>query len=516
MQSLDFTMISRIIKYSKMLLQLRSSIFVFILLPIFANANTAPLAKFDFNENCKTAYQQIISLKIKSAEATIAAEKKSNPTNPVIAYLDHAHDFMIFFVEEYETDYEALNKNFNKRYSIIESADDKSPWRKYLLAQMDIEMCIANGKMGNYVSSVLESRRANILLTENDKKNPTFTPNKKGLGLIHCLIGTIPEKYKWGASLFGFSGNLNEGMNELVEVKTYVDKTKFYCEPELNFIYVYGLLYMTNDKANAYKLSQQFLKENPENLLYHFLAANVAQATAHNDEAINILLKKPNSAEYLHFDYMDYMLGLSYLRKLDPAASTWFEKFALANKRRNFVKEGYQKLAWSYLIVGDNINYKKAKQNCKQLGNTTVDADKQALRELEAQENPNVLLLKARLLCDGGYYEKGINLLAGHKMADFKLKREQAEFVYRVGRIYHEWGYVDKAIPFYIEAYQQGKEIPQHFSCNSALNLGIIYEQKGNKELAEKYYLLCISSKNSDFKNGLEQKARAGLQRIKK
>jgi tetratricopeptide (TPR) repeat protein len=100
-------------------------------------------------------------------------------------------------------------------------------------------------------------------------------------------------------------------------------------------------------------------------------------------------------------------------------------------------------------------------------------------------------------------------------MADFKIKREQAEFVYRVGRIYHDWGFVDKAIPYYVEAYNQGKDIPQHYSCNSALNLGLIYEQKGNKLLAEKYFLLCINSKNSDFKNGLEQKARAGLQRIK-
>ncbi|MEN9522786.1 MAG: hypothetical protein RL065_1163 [Bacteroidota bacterium] len=495
-----------------MLLLSGSSIFVFILLPLVSNAIPA---KFDFNENCKNAYENIIALKIKKSEAIIEAEKKANPNNPVIAYLEHAHDFIIFFVEEYEADFNLLSANFNKRYDAIEASDDKSPWRKYLMAQMEIEMCIANGKMGNFVSAALESRKANILLTENDKKFPQFTPNKKGLGLIHSLIGTIPEKYKWGASLFGFSGNLTQGMNELLEVKSYVEKNNFYCKHELNFIYVYGLLYMANDKAQAYNLSQQFFKENPDNLLYCFLAANVAQASAHNDEAISILLKKPSAPEYLHFDYMDYMLGVSYLRKLDPAASAWLEKFSKYNTRRNFVKEGYQKLAWSYLIANDKVKYNKAIKDCKTIGNTTVDADKQSLREIEAQENPNVLLLKARLLCDGGYYEKGINLLAGHKMAEFKIKREKAEFVYRVGRIYHDWGFPDKAIPYYLEAFNQGKDIPQHYSCNSALNLGLIYEQKGNKILAEKYFLLCINSKNSDFKNGLEQKARAGLQRLK-
>ena len=381
---------------------------------------------------------------------------------------------------------------------------------------MNLEMCIANGKMGNFFTAFFEVRKANNLLHENQKKFPLFVPNKKGLGLIHCLIGTIPDSYKWGANLFGFEGDLSGGMNELWQVKNYTDKNDFYCKAELNFIYVYGLLFMQNDKKKSWQIAKQIWDESPDNKLYCFLAANVAQNTARNDEVILILKNKPENAAYLNFDYLNYMMGLAMLRKLDPSSTQWFLKYLKANDRRNFVKDGYQKLAWSYLLNNDLTNYSIALQKCKTIGNTTVDADKQALREIKSGEQPNLLLLKARLLCDGGYYKDAIDLMVGHKMQEFKSKKDQIEFVYRVGRIYHEWGFPDKAISYYFTAIEDGKDLPQHFACNAALNLGLIYEQKNEKALAEKYFRQCIAMKNSDFKQSLEQKAKTGLERLKK
>ena len=61
-----------------------------------------------------------------------------------------------------------------------------------------------------------------------------------------------------------------------------------------------------------------------------------------------------------------------------------------------------------------------------------------------------------------------------------------------------------------------GANLPQWFEASSDVNLGLIYEQKGNLALAKVYYQKCIDSKNTDYKNGLEQKARSGLERLKK
>ena len=478
--------------------------------------NKATDFKIDFNENCKSAYNKIAALELKNAATFIALEKTEHPNNAATAYLEHAKDFMLFFVEEKDADFKWLDQQFETRLKQIEKVDDNSPFKKYLLAQMNLEMCIANGKVGNYFTAFFEVRKANNLLKENQKKFPEFIPNKKGLGLIHCLIGTIPDNYKWGANLFGFEGNLELGMNELWEVRNFTDKTDFYCKTEINFIYVYGLLYMQNDKNKAWLIAKKLWDENPENKLCCFLAANVAQNTAKNEDVISILNQQPNDGAHLEFNYLNYMMGLAMLRKLDPSSTSYFLKFLKANNRRNFVKDGYQKLAWSYLLNNDLVNYKIALQNCKTIGNTVVDADKQALREVNNNEQPVLLLLKARLLCDGGYYKEAIDLLTGHKMDEFKNKKDQVEFVYRVGRIYHDWGFNEKAIPYYFTAIEFGKDLPQHYACNAALNMCLIYEQKGDKANAEKYFKICIAMKNSDFKQGLEQKAKTGLERLKK
>ena len=487
------------------------------MLLFFSAKKSTAQTNINFNENCNAAYNLIVSLQINKAAKLITTEKKINPNNAVVAYLEHATDFVKFFVDENAADFKKMDEHLSQRLTTIENVETNTAWKNYLLAQMNLEAAIANGKMGNYITAFFEVRRANNLLNENLKKFPQFIPSKKGLGLIHCLIGTIPEKYRWGAGLFGFSGNLQQGMNELLQTKKFADENNFYCKHELNFIYVYGLLYMQNDKKTSWKIAKQLFEENPENKLYCFLAANVAQNTAQNEEAIAALNKKPSSNEYLAFDYLNYMQGLAMLRKLDTAkALVAFQKFVTTEKKRNFIKDAYQKIAWAYLLNNDSKNYSASIALCKKNGAMIVDADKQAFREANDNEQPNLILLKARLLSDGGYYEKAISILEEKKEPDFKSTKEKTEFVYRYGRIYADWGFPDKAIPFFSLAILFGKNLPQYFACNAALNLGLIFEQRKDKINAEKYYKMSIEMKNTDFKNGLEQKAKTGLERLKK
>ncbi|MFX8708320.1 hypothetical protein ABTM42_21060, partial [Acinetobacter baumannii] len=69
-------------------------------------------------------------------------------------------------------------------------------------------------------------------------------------------------------------------------------------------------------------------------------------------------------------------------------------------------------------------------------GGNISDADKQALKE--AKNNtawPNTLLLKVRLLNDGGYNKEALALLIGKTVNHFDKEADKVEFTYRVGRI---------------------------------------------------------------------------------
>lgn len=470
----------------------------------------------EFTPAARKVYSEIISLRLNNVGPALANFEKLEKDNAVNGYLQHNANFMRFFIEEREADFSIVVDNFDKNYERIEKSDPKSPMRLYLMAQMQLELAVCQAKMGELMSAGFHVQKAYGQLEENKSKFPSFAPNLIGLGLMHCLIGTVPAKYRWAVNLMGYEGNLEQGMRELYQAKTYVKKTNFYCAEELDFIYVYGLLYMSNEKKKAWAEARVLQQQHPDNLLYTYLATVVAYANNLNEEGLAVLNARPKGAAYTPFIYLDYLTGIGKLRRLDTDAEAYFERFLKDKTRRNFLKDACQKIAWCRLLKGDNEGFKKNMARVKNIGHTEVDADRQALREAEAKDVPNAILLRARLLCDGGYYQKAINELAGHKSSDFKQKKEQAEFVYRAGRIYQEWGQPDKAIPYFENAMLLGAGLPQWFEASSALNLGLIYEEKNDFIKAKKYLQACIDSKNVDFKNGLEQKAKSALERIKK
>ncbi len=180
----------------------------------------------------------------------------------------------------------------------------------------------------------------------------------------------------------------------------------------------------------------------------------------------------------------------------------------------NYIKAAYQKIAWYYLVNGNTSKYKEYIEKAEKYGKEIVDADKQAEREASEGDMPNSTLLKARLLFDGGYYERALKELTKSKRNFLKTAKDTLENTYRIGRIYHEWGKTSEAIPYYEKTIENGAESEYYYAANSALNLGLIYEDAGNYEKAKYYYKRATSMKNKEYKNSIDQKAKAGLNRI--
>jgi hypothetical protein len=114
--------------------------------------------------------------------------------------------------------------------------------------------------------------------------------------------------------------------------------------------------------------------------------------TGRNDIAIQTIQSRPTGAEYAQYQYLDFMLGLAKLRKLDYSAAGDFEKFIRNYKGKNYIKEAYQKLAWLSLIKGEKDKYWENMYYVKSRGDDLIDDDKQALYEAESGKMPNVTL----------------------------------------------------------------------------------------------------------------------------
>ena len=286
--------------------------------------------------------------------------------------------------------------------------------------------------------------------------------------------------------------------------------------PEALASYAVITLYQRNDKEKAFQIIRDSDLDPSTSPLVGFLFAKIAQRAGYNDEAIEYLESCPQGSEYKSFEYLEFLKGLSYLRKLDPQAKLILEHFVKHFKGRLYIKEAYQKLAWSALVIDDNIaDYKKYIALADRLGTNIVDDDKQAQKEADKGIIPNPEILKARLLYDGGYYQRAHNILVKNEHRFRYDENLNLEFYYRIGRVAQALNNFPDAIVYFSQTIDKGANSKAYYACNAALQMGTIFEGQGDYKNAKKYFKKCLDMDPDNYKTGLHQKAKTGLDRIK-
>ncbi len=468
---------------------------------------------YTFNKRCIEAYTYIQELRFEKGRQLLNAEKKENPDNLIPYLVENYIDFLTTYINEDQAEYKKLYPNREVRLDKLETGNASSPYYLYCQAEVMIQWAFSKLKFEEYVGAFTDVRKAYLLLEENQEKFPDFVANKKSLGMLHAIVGAIPDQYKWGVNMLGMDGSIDQGLKELKSILDYSKTNDFIFEQEVYLYYAFVVLYLGHDASTAWNLVKDL--DTKTNLINVFCKSSVAMRTGRNDIAIQTIQSRPTGAEYAQYQYLDFMLGLAKLRKLDYSAAGDFEKFIRNYKGKNYIKEAYQKLAWLSLIKGEKDKYWENMYYVKSRGDDLIDDDKQALYEAESGKMPNVTLLKSRLLFDGGYYKDALKLLEGKSVDSFSDKKDKVEFTYRAGRIYDMAGQPDKAKGFYTATIQNGKSLPYYYAAASAYYLGNIYEQEKDYANARKYYQLCVDSSNKEYQTSLDGLAKAGLNRVK-
>jgi tetratricopeptide (TPR) repeat protein len=489
------------------------------LLVILILATLPAAAAFTFNENCRQAYEDLMCLRLSEARSRMANEKSANPVNQVPWFIENYADFLTVLIGEEEKDFLRLQNNRDLRLQKLAASGSDSPWFLYSQAVVYLQSGFARVKFGEYVNASLDVSRAYRLLNENERKFPGFVMNKAGLGILHSLIGTVPEKYRWATRSLSFEGSIPEGQAELKDAFQTVTSSPdlHFLIPETAFLLAFTTLNLTASVPSALELAAKFevaplaelAKESP---LLIYAEATICTRAGLNDRAIRLLSAAPKTADRYPFHYLDYMLGIAKLNRLDPDACYPLLGFLGSFKGKNYIKSAYMHLAWYYLLRNDPKQYAVYIQRISLRGNNQVDNDREAVAFAESGRQPAPALLRARLLSDGGYYEKAIRELDGFKAG---TTRDELEYAYRLGRIYHNQGKTDKAQGYYTETIRKGSTLPYYFAANAALQLGLISEQKKDYTLARKYYSEVLDMEFDEYRFSICNKAEAGLNRIK-
>lgn len=487
------------------------SLFLLLMVSFSFNCFSA-IATIDYNSDIRQCYELLTKLQLDEASKKITLLKKSQPTNLAILHLENYIDFFTLFITENEAEYDKRIGNKEIRLEKLNANYVKDPYYNFIKAEILLHWALVHTKFDKKIKAGNEIYEAYKLLETNKKLYPNFIDNNKSLSVIHILAESVP---KWVRKLIGVKGSATLGSSEIKLIADYSIKNKdHFFREEVAAIYSYILYYQLNKKKEAVNTFDQFGVDISDSPLLTFLKASIYLRNGENENCLNTLNALKIKSGSLPFYYLDFMKGRSLLFKQDVTANKYLQSFINNFKGKHFIKEAYQKLAWYELSMNNNeMAYRENLTYCKQKGYVLVDEDKQAMKEAKSNLVPNAILLKSRILFDGGYYQKVFDLLTKNENHLSNNITYKIEFNYRKGRVLQSLKKYNDAIP-YLNVAVKNSSNSSYFGANSALQLGLIYEETGDKKSAALYFQKCLAMNPSEYKNSIHQKAKSGLLRV--
>jgi hypothetical protein len=471
----------------------------------------------DFNQRCIDAQNSIFTLELENASKLLTEEQTENPENVTTDYLWVIHDLLKVLVSESPESFKNFQKRAVSSIKKLEKYKAKDAYGNFYKQEIYFYASVVQGKSGNAVSAANEIRLSYKYGQKVITDYPNFLPAYKTLGLIHAGFGNLPSTYRKLVSMLGYVGTTDRGIQELTK---FIDSDTsnpgwVWMKKEASLYLAAVQLYLKNDQISAWSLVDSLTSTYTNNPLFVFVRANFADKCKKNDELINTLKASPTGDQYESVPHFDLLLGTAKQQRLDPDASTFLLRYLTSYKGDSYIKSCYQKLAWNALIINDLDGYNTYMNNLKLKGNLNLEEDQQAQMEANRNELPDGRLLKARLLFDGGYYNKALDEIRTLKASDFATTSHKTEYCYRKARIYHLRGEFILAEAYYKAAILTGEKLSLYYSSYAALYMAEMYEDQDNLVMANLYFRKATSFKsNKEYRKSIEHRAKAGLQRL--
>jgi hypothetical protein len=469
--------------------------------------------KVDFSPSMQIGLADIAHLRYADLKEKITREKIMNKGNRVPDYLEAAALCIELFVNENEATYLKKEPILDGLKSRLEELPDSEPFKRVFLGEIYLAQASLQGKFQNNIQAAWLFYKAYSLLKENYELYPNFEPTYVPWGVLNAAIGSLPANYRNIAGFLGFEGNITLGLN-LVRKGYYAclaSKQYQFYQPYFGFVYCYINYQLGSaDNVDLYKLGLSV----EESAFFIYLQSKILLKKGETQKAYALLKRRPQGNAYLNFNYLNYATGKVALTLEDPKAVFYLKQFLKDAHNHNYFKSTYRFLAWHYLLSQKPDSLALYRSKILTAGATFVGADKQAVAE--AQRGFNATLIKARLRFDGGYYPEVIKMLNDNAQQRCCSKPwELTEFFYRKGRAFQELGLQDKAIASYQQALNIKNTPPTSALGNSALQLALILEDRRQFEQSKKYYQKTLQINDFPFYEGIHQKAKTGLTRLK-
>lgn len=472
---------------------------------------------FQWDDRIQQINDAVTSMRIPEAKKAIAAERKIHPNNLCIDLLEsHADLYELFFNENKEV-FKSTYPLFSSRIEKFEKAPQNSPYHDYGLGVLYLSKAAIAIRFEKNLEAAWDFRKAYLYFKDNRKKFSNFSPNDVYFGLLTTLLGSVPNNYQWLLNIIGMPGDINGGISLVNRYIQSKDPNSKVARNVAMLIYPYLVLIFEGNKNKALEFLEKTDFDFKVNHLHAYMATNIYLGNQQAKRSVDIAEGILKTDAYTNVPFWNYEKGFGYMNqlKLDQSEKE-FLLFVQDFKGNFYVKDAYEKLSWIAYLRGDQKKAQEYRNMVLQKGTAVPDADKMAMRNAESGIWPHPLLLRARLLSDGGMFRESIDLFKGKSTDDFKSSSDKSEFVYRLARNYDLMGEKELAIKYYNAAISFGKNVHDYFAPRSALQTALIFEERKDYTKANYYYKVALSMNDYPYKNSIDQKAKSGIYRCGK
>jgi predicted negative regulator of RcsB-dependent stress response len=471
-------------------------------------AGESVFAASGLNKTVQQAYREILKLRVQNGQKILQPELQRDPENACALLIANYADFFTILVSQDENVYEKLRSRQESRLENLDDLSEKTPYKRYAEAEIKLQLAMCQIFFADEVQAAWNVRGAFLLLKENQQLYPDFIPNRKTLGLLQVVIGSVPDSYQWVFKILGMKGDVKTGLTNLNSAaqnpNPFQTEALIYREFAQDWI-------NKNDAAGP-KLLQKLATENPDNLLFTYLAMSMLKKNKQCDAALNFYQKRIIDSRYLAFPYLHHLAGDLYLYKGDYPRSLKENQYFLSHYAgKHYCKDARFKAYLACFLNNDLLGAQAYYSNIKNTGSAVVEEDKYAQKFIENREILNPLLMKARLHTDGGYYNLAMQALDNFSLKNGTSLKEKIEFYYRRGRIFQGLNKTDSAKACYEKTVQLSGNLPYYFAPNAALQLGYMAAENSDKETARLYFKKALSYPKHEYKNSIDSKAKVGL-----
>jgi len=468
-------------------------------------------AEYKVTEKCTQAWEALFNLDFITAHKLVNDELKANPTNYYAYYVEQQIDAYFLMINASQSDYDKFAEEYKLRREKMDGKSTESPYYAMCDAEMQLQMGIMNVMFGDRLTGVRRVYAAYKKFYASQAANPDFLYNLKMIGMFNIALSNLPPFTAWAAGTFGVKGDYDTGFKIMFQYFDDVKKMKgLNTEAALYITLGYKL---NKEPEKAYKFLESVDSSIVDYRLLKYFHGNTAWASGNNAKAVALFARFNPADLEIEFLPYNYMMGKIQMRSLDKQAENNLLIFLRKTKKVAYIKEINYYLALYYLMNGNLESFEKYRKIACDKGGDVTERDRETMCDCQLDYVPNPILVKCKLLIDGGYYDRFNQTMKNFQISEARLLPYKLEYYLLMGRYYEAKNNMLSAVDSYKKVISMGSSADYYFASEAALRLGEYYEVK-DKAQAKSYYEISLDLYDSDYYEYIVNLASKGLERV--